>query len=147
MSGGASTIVMGQAGGGVASVAVVVGVVVCLVALIALAFIGRFFGLWLQALLAGHPVGLFELIEMWLRRIDPRMVVLTYLQARKAGIEVSPAALKAHALAGGDVPGLVNTLVAAKREGLILGFDDAAAAELAGVDPLDQARLPTAAAD
>ena len=48
--------------------------------------------------------------------------------------------LEAHYLAGGDVPRVINAIVAAQRADIDLDFDRAAAIDLAGRDVLDAVR-------
>ncbi len=58
----------------------------CLVLLLVLIWVGKVFGLWIQALFAGAKVTLRELIGMRLRKVDSRQIVLSKIQAvRRAG--------------------------------------------------------------
>lgn len=112
-------------------------VVAAIFVLAVLIFIGRFFGLWLQALVSGAPVGFFSLVGMWLRKVNPRVIVLSRIQAVKAGLTISSNQMETHYLARGDVPRVVNALIAADRAKIDLTWDTACAIDLAGRDILE----------
>ena len=112
-------------------------VLAAIIAFAFLVFIGRFIGLWLQALVSGAPVGLFALVGMWLRKVNPRVIVYSRIQAIKAGISVTTNQMETHYLARGDVPRVVNALIAADRANIELTWDTACAIDLAGRDILD----------
>ncbi len=95
------------------------------------------FGLWLQALSAGAGVGMFELIGMRFRRVDPRIIVLSRIQAIRAGLDLSTLQLESHYLAGGRPVNVVRALIAANRANIDLTFQTATAIDLAGRDILD----------
>jgi uncharacterized protein YqfA (UPF0365 family) len=105
--------------------------------LIFLAFVARFFGLWIQAMVSGARVGFGSLIGMWLRKVNPRTIVISRIQAVKAGLAVSSDQLETHYLSGGNVPRVVNALIAANRAKIKLEWDTACAIDLAGRDILD----------
>ncbi len=115
-------------------VALVIAAVFVLIVLIVM---GSFFNLWIQALTAGARVSLIQLVGMKLRRVDPRIIVTSRIQAVKAGIDISSDELETHYLAGGRVRSVVNALVAADRAKMNLSFDDACAIDLAGRDILE----------
>jgi len=119
--------------------AVLIGllIVVGLVGLIIFFVLAQFANLWLQALLSGAKVSFFELIGMRLRKVDPRVIVLSRIKGVKAGIDLPTAYLEAHYLAGGRVPYVVNALIAADRAKIELPWDQACAIDLAGRDILD----------
>ena len=53
-----------------------VGIIIAaIVVIIILAFIGRFFSLWLQALFSKANVSIFQLIGMRLRKVPPQVIV------------------------------------------------------------------------
>ncbi|MHB8985756.1 MAG: flotillin-like protein FloA [Eubacteriales bacterium] len=89
-------------------------------------------GLWISALAAGVPVGIFTLIGMRLRRVPPAQIVNPLIKAVKAGVNVTVNQLEAHFLAGGNVDRVVNALIAAERAAIPLTFERAAAIDLAG---------------
>ena len=115
----------------------IVIIIVLIVAIMFLVLIGRIFGLWIQALFAHAKVGLGELIGMKLRKVDPRTIVLSKIQAVRAGLDVTTSDLETHYLAGGRVWNVVKALIAADRANIELTFKTATAIDLAGRDILD----------
>ncbi|MDR2047889.1 MAG: flotillin-like FloA family protein, partial [Treponema sp.] len=116
---------------------------VIIAALVALGFLMlffRFFGLWFRALLSGAHVGLGRLIGMWLRHVNPGVIVDSRIMLAKAGIDVSSDMLETHFLARGDVLKVSRALVAANKANIPLPFQRAAAIDLAGRDVLDAVR-------
>ncbi len=118
---------------------VVVGVVVVilLTAIVLVLLLAKFFRLWLQARLSRADVKFSELIGMWLRRVDTRMIVLSKITAVQAGLSLTTRDLESHYLAGGRVPNVVRALVAANRANIELSFKTATAIDLAGRDIRD----------
>ena len=104
-------------------------IVVILIAIVLI--IGKFFNLWLRARVAGAPVGIFDLIFMWLRRVPNALIVDTRITASKAGIDLTTDELEAHYLAGGDVSHVVLALIAADKARITLPYDRACAIDLA----------------
>ena len=96
--------------------------------------------LWIAALAAGVKLGLFNLIGMRLRNVDPRVIVPSLIMLHKAGLTVSTDALEAHYLAGGRVLNVVNALIAADKAAIVLVFERACAIDLAGRDVLEAVR-------
>ena len=77
-------------------------------------------GLWVSALAAGVNVGIFTLVGMRLRRVNPSQIVMPLIKANKAGLDVNVNQLEAHYLAGGDVDRVVDALIAAERASIPL---------------------------
>jgi uncharacterized protein YqfA (UPF0365 family) len=100
----------------------------------------RFFGLWFRALLSGAHVGLGKLVGMWLRHVNPGVIVDSRIMLSKAGIEVDSDMLETHFLARGDVIKVGRALVAANKANIPLPFQRAAAIDLAGRDVLEAVR-------
>jgi uncharacterized protein YqfA (UPF0365 family) len=100
----------------------------------------RFFGLWFRALLSGAHVGLGRLVGMWLRHVNPGVIVDSRIMLTKAGIDVSSDWLETHFLARGDVIKVSRALVAANKANISLPFQRAAAIDLAGRDVLEAVR-------
>jgi uncharacterized protein YqfA (UPF0365 family) len=123
--------------GGISIVALVF---IILGALVGLVFIGLFFplfGLWLQALAAQAGVGILSLIGMRLRKVHPATIVLSRIQAVRAGLEISTEELESHYLAGGRPVNVVRALIAANRANISLTWQLGTAIDLAGRDILD----------
>lgn len=116
---------------------IVLYVVLGLVALGLIFVFVRFFGLWFRALLSGAPVPIARLIGMWLRNVDPAVIVDSRIILVKAGIPMEPELLETHYLARGDVRRVSQSLVAANKANIPLDFQRAAAIDLAGRDVLD----------
>jgi uncharacterized protein YqfA (UPF0365 family) len=115
-------------------------VVIGLFALGFLILFFRFFGLWFRALLSGAYVGMGRLIGMWLRHVNPGVIVDSRIMLSKAGIEVASDMLETHFLARGDVMKVSRALVAANKANIPLPFQRAAAIDLAGRDVLEAVR-------
>ncbi|MGM0651579.1 MAG: flotillin-like protein FloA [Bacillota bacterium] len=98
-------------------------------------------GLWISALAARVPVGIFALIGMRLRRVIPAKIVAPLIKATKAGLDLSVNKLEGHFLAGGNVDRVVNALIAAQRAEIPLQFERAAAIDLAGRDVLQAVQM------
>lgn len=98
-------------------------------------------GLWISALAANVPVGIFTLIGMRLRRVQPVKIVLPLIKANKAGIDVAVNQLEAHYLAGGNVDRVIDALIAAHRAEIPLPFTRSAAIDLAGRDVLEAVQM------
>ncbi|MDD4890013.1 MAG: flotillin-like protein FloA [Phycisphaerae bacterium] len=112
-------------------------VIVVVILLIFLLLLGQIFGLWIQALFAGAKVTIRQLIGMKLRKVDSRLIVLSKIQAVRAGLDITTDALESHYLAGGRVRNVVIALIAANRANIKLDFRLATAIDLAGRDVLD----------
>jgi uncharacterized protein YqfA (UPF0365 family) len=122
---------------------IVVGVIFFLVVM---AVILNFGGLWIRAYTSNARVSFFELIGMKLRQVNASTIVDAKIMAMQAGVGTDPETgittkrLEAHYLAGGDVPRVINAIIAAQRADIDLDFDRAAAIDLAGRDVLDAVR-------
>ena len=97
----------------------------------------KFFRLWLQAKLSRAEVKFSELIGMWLRKVDSRVIVISKITAIQAGIDLSTQELESHYLAGGHVPNVTRALIAATRANIELSWKTATAIDLAGRDILE----------
>ncbi|MEN6367390.1 MAG: flotillin-like protein FloA [Thermoguttaceae bacterium] len=122
---------------------VIVGSVIGIVfALIVLAVFARYFRLWIQSVTTGAGIGIFDLLGMTFRKVNPSVIVRSKITAVQAGIGdeqgVTSKALEAHYLAGGNVPLVIRALVAAAKAKLLeLDFKLAAAIDLAGRNVLE----------
>lgn len=98
--------------------------------------------LWLQASMTGTGIGLFSLISMSLRKMDPATIVQCKIMAVQAGLKDFPTELlEAQYLAGGDVVRVTRALVVAHRAKIPLDWNTAAAVDLAGRDILEAVQL------
>jgi uncharacterized protein YqfA (UPF0365 family) len=118
-------------------------IMLAVVGLFALGFLllfFKFFGLWFRAMLSGASVGLGKLIGMWLRHVNPSVIVDARIMLTKAGIDVESDMLETHFLARGNVFKVSQALVAANKANIPLPFQRAAAIDLAGRDVLEAVR-------
>ncbi len=125
------------------STMVILGVVVFLLilGLILLAVFLAYFRWWVQAFFANAKVGFMDLIGMSFRKVKAGVIVPTKIMAVQAGIvdpDLTTKALEAHYLAGGNVPLVVRSLVAAhKAKTIQLSFREASTIDLAGRNILE----------
>ncbi|MEO1698381.1 MAG: flotillin-like protein FloA [Planctomycetota bacterium] len=121
------------------SVLKTIGLVVLVLFLLAfLVLFLKYAKLYIQSVLAGANVGLFDMLAMSLRKVNPSRIVegrINLVQARIDGISSSD--LEAHYLAGGNVTRVVHALISANKAGLDLDFRSATGIDLAGRDVLD----------
>ncbi|MHC4986319.1 MAG: flotillin-like protein FloA [Planctomycetota bacterium] len=115
----------------------VVGAIVIIFILVFLFLILPTLGLWLQAFAAKANVGVLELIGMRFRKVNPSVIVLSRIQAVRAGLDVATAELENHYLAGGRPVNVVRALIAANRANIDLSWKIATAIDLAGRDILE----------
>jgi uncharacterized protein YqfA (UPF0365 family) len=126
-------------------IAVVIGIILLFLLFLAMV-IAVDFKLWLQAFMSNARVSMWSLIGMRLRQVNSRVIVDGKIMAMQAGVGTDPDSgittrrLEAHYLAGGDVPRVINAIIAAQRADIDLDFDKAAAIDLAGRDVLDAVR-------
>jgi len=114
--------------------------VAAIVGIALLAFFLKFGALWLQTMFSGCPVGIGEFVGMYMRKINPRVIVDSLVATTKASIPVHVDKLQAHVLARGNVRDVVQALIAASKAKIDLGFERAAAIDLSGRDVLDAVR-------
>ena len=98
-------------------------------------------GLWITAFFSGVRVGIFTLVGMRFRRVQPSRIVNPMIKATKAGLDLDIDSLEGHYLAGGDVNSVVNALIAAQRAEINLEFERAAAIDLAGRNVLEAVQV------
>ncbi len=116
---------------------IILFVFIGLIGLVFVVLFMKFFGLWFRALMSGAPVGLGNLIGMWIRRVKAGTIVDSRIMLTKAGIEQDTNTLETHYLAGGDVINVGKAIIAANKANIPLSFQKAAAIDLAGRDVLD----------
>lgn len=125
-------------GGGIPrSVLLIIAVVVFLFIIVLLFVVGQFINLYIQARLSNARVGILELVGMRLRKVDIRVIVLSRIRAKKAGIDVTTNQLETHYLAGGRVQNVVSALIAANSARIELPWNVGTAIDLAGRDIFD----------
>ncbi len=105
--------------------------------LVVLAVLARYLRLWLQSYASNAGIGLFDLVAMSFKKVNPTVIVRSKIMAVQAGIGdaagVTRQALEAHYLAGGRVPLVVQALIAANKARMTeLDWKLATAIDLAG---------------
>jgi uncharacterized protein YqfA (UPF0365 family) len=110
--------------------------------LVFLAVFTRFARLWVQSVMTGAGVGMFDLMRMWFRKVNPTVITRTKIMAVQAGLdddeELTTKALEAHYMAGGNVPLVIRSMIAARKAKIIeLSFRRATAIDLAGRNILE----------
>lgn len=114
---------------------------ILLVLLIVGAIFANYFRLWIQSFLTGAGITIWDLIGMTFRKVNKDVIVKTKIMAVQAGIadpELTSKALEAHYMAGGNVPLVVRSLIAASKAKIIkLSYREATAIDLAGRNVLE----------
>ena len=90
--------------------------------------------LWFRALISGTWVSVPVLLRMRIKRLDSRMLINSYIKARKSGVKISMSQLEVHAQARGNVEKVIEALIASHNAGVALQSEVAFAIDLAGRD-------------
>ena len=111
------------------------------IALIAFGVFLGYFRWWIQSVLTGAGITFWDLLGMTFRKVKPGVIVPSKIMAVQAGLdepEMTSSALEAHYLAGGNVPMVVRSLIAARKAKTIqLSYREATAIDLAGRNVLE----------
>ena len=118
----------------VGTIALVIGLLIVFVFLIIFL---KFFKLWIQSYFSNANISLFELVGMWLRKVNASEIVRSKVALVQANIPVETRDMEAHFLAGGNVDSVARSLIAADRARIPLDFKTAAGIDLAGRDVFD----------
>lgn len=116
---------------------VIGGIILLFIGGIGLLVFFSFIRLWVQSLLTGAEISIFNLIGMKLRNVDYGMIVRQKIALVQAGVRVTTEDLEAHYLARGNVPKTATAVIAAHKARMDLPWQTAAAIDLAGRDVLD----------
>jgi len=122
--------------------AVVIAVVVLFVVLIIFAVFANYLRLWLQSFFSRAGITIWDLIGMTFRKVNKDVIVKSKIMAVQAGLDedqgITSKALEAHYMAGGNVPLVIRSLIAANKAKIIrLSFREATAIDLAGRNVLE----------
>ena len=120
---------------------VIFGIIVAAIILLIFFFTFVPIGLAISAGASGVHVGLFQLIGMRIRKVNPHKIVEPLIKATKAGLSLNINKMEAHYMAGGNVDRVVNALIAAQRAGIPLDFEKSCAIDLAGRDVLSAVQM------
>jgi len=114
---------------------------VLLFGIIVLAVFIRYFRFWIQSKTTGAGIGIFDLLGMTFRKVDPKVIVRAKVMAVQAGLGdaegITSKGLEAHYLAGGNVALVIKAIIAAHKAKVGLTFKQACAIDLAGRDVLE----------
>jgi len=99
-------------------------------ALIALVTVGKVFTPWLQAMMAGVRISVFQIVGMRLRKVDVRVVVRSLIMATQSGVPVPSIEMERAYLQGVDLEKLTLALIHANREGKEVTFEELVEADL-----------------
>jgi uncharacterized protein YqfA (UPF0365 family) len=116
-------------------------ILLVIAAILLLFFVGSSISLWVQSLVSGARVGLFNIVFMRFRKVPPKLIVESKIMAVKAGLKIPTDDLESHYLAGGNVSRVVQSLIAADKANIDLIFNRAAAIDLAGRDVLEAVQM------
>jgi uncharacterized protein YqfA (UPF0365 family) len=114
-----------------------------IVVLVILAVFARYFRLWVQSVTTGAGIGILDMLGMTFRKVPPEVIVRTKIMAVQAGLSeeatgITSRALEAHYLAGGNVPLVIRSMIAAAKAKIVdLDFKLATAIDLAGRNVLE----------
>jgi len=131
-----------QQDGDAGMVLMVIGLLVAgVIGLVILAIMARYFRLWIQSKTTSAGIGIFDLLGMTFRKVNPSVIVRSKIMAVQAGIgedQIRSKALEAHYLAGGNVPLVIRAIIAARKARMDeLDFKLATAIDLAGRNVLE----------
>lgn len=91
---------------------------------------------WIRAMVSGSHISALRLVGMKLRHIEVAMIVDNYINAKKAGVNITVDDLETHYMAGGNVERVVDALIAAHGAKIDLSVETAKAIDLANRDIL-----------
>src|SRR5258708_16489695 len=111
---------------------VVTGVILAFIGVIGMVVFFSFIRLWIQSLLTGANISMFNLVGMKLRNVDYGMIVRQKIALVQAGVKISTEDLEAHYLSRGNVPRTATAVIAAHKAGMDMPWKTAAAIDLAG---------------
>ena len=113
--------------------------VIAIVIIILLSFLPL--SVWFRALVSGAHIPLTRLVGIKLRKINLKLIVESYISAKKAGLDITIDELETHIMAGGKVLNVVNALISAHSANIALSSQTAKAIDLAGRDVLNAVKV------
>lgn len=109
----------------------IIGIIIAIAAVVALAVVVSFFNTWLKAMLAGAPVSMLTLVAMRLRGVPYGTIVEARIMAVKAGLNLTIDDLEKHYLADGALIQTIQALIAANKARMNMNWEDATRIDLA----------------
>jgi uncharacterized protein YqfA (UPF0365 family) len=89
---------------------------------------------WVRCIMSGAHISIGRLMGMKFRNVNLKLVVKSYIIAKKGGLNIKTAELENHYLAGGNIDKVVGALIAANSAKISLSSEQAKAIDLAGRD-------------
>ncbi len=126
----------------IGAIMVMAAIAVLIILLVIIAVFANYFRLWIQSFLTGAGITIWDLIGMTFRKVNKDVIVKSKIMAVQAGLDddegITSKALEAHYMAGGNVPLVIRSLIAANKAKIIrLSFREATAIDLAGRNVLE----------
>lgn len=91
------------------------------VSLVLIGFFLSYGSLWLKAFLTGCYTGITDIVGMRLRGVSPAVIIEARIMAHKAGIPgIETDELESHYLARGNVPKVIQAIIAASKARIVL---------------------------
>lgn len=120
----------------------IIVVIVLFFLIVAFAIFARYFRFWIQSKTTGAGITIFDLLGMTFRKVNPAVIVRSKIMAVQAGLGdetgMTTKALEAHYLAGGNVPLVIRSIIAASKAKIMeLDYKLATAIDLAGRNVLE----------
>lgn len=120
---------------------VIGGAILMLLGIVFLWVFATYFSLWIQCKMTRAGIGLLDLVMMSLRKVSASVIVRSKIMAVQARITddypIPTKSLEAHYLAGGNIPRVIQALIAAHRAKIKLDWQTAQAIDLAGRNILE----------
>lgn len=125
-----------------AQITMLIGALVLLILALVMFFVFvTYFRYWIQSKTTGAGIGIFDLLGMTFRKVNPAVIVRSKIMAVQAGLDertgITSKALEAHYLARGNVPLVIRSMIAASKAKLDLDYKLATAIDLAGRNVLE----------
>src|SRR5262245_46753368 len=124
------------------TIGLIAAVALLVAGLVFFAVFARYCRLWIQSFATGAGIGFLDLLRMTFRKVNPTVIVRSKIMAVQAGLYdsegITTKALEAHYLAGGNVPLVIRSMIAARKAKILeLNFKRATAIDLAGRNILE----------
>src|ERR1700733_9214473 len=98
---------------------IALAVLVLVFGLVVIFVFAHYFRFWIQSKTTHAGIGILDLIGMTFRKVSPGVIVRSKIMAVQAGIGdrdgVTSRGLEAYSLAGGNVPLVIRSLIAARK--------------------------------
>src|SRR5471030_3333201 len=82
-----------------------------------------FLNLWIQCVLTGADISIWNLLWMKLRKVNYEMIVKQKIALVQAGVKVSTSEMEAHYLSGGNVEKTAFSVIAAHKANIDLPWN------------------------